>query len=164
MQPPSGDDALDFYLSPVTPAIVIRVLSRHPSGSSPNEDGITYHHLIMLLSTHHFLETLFSKLLLHIQLPPASWCQAKFLIVHKKGTTKDPSNFRPIDLTSMVAKLFHNILAMRLEEYFIQNFITDKSTEGFSEGGEWMCGKCLSSSIYYRECSVEFASFSSGFH
>ena len=128
MQPPSEDEVLDFDLSPVTPAIVKRVLRSRPSGSSPGEDGITYHHLKMLPSTHHFLATLFSKLL-HSQLPPASWCHAKILTAHKKGYTKDPLNFRPIALTSVVAKLFHKILAMRLEEYFIQNSIIDKSLQ-----------------------------------
>ena len=55
--------------------------------------------------------------------------------MHKKGNTKDPSNFRPIALTSVVAKLFHKILAMRLEEYFIQNSIIDKSLQkGFLKG------------------------------
>ena len=59
MQPPSGDDALDFDLSPVNPAIVKTVLSRRPSGAYPGEDRIIYHHLKMLPSTHHFLATLF---------------------------------------------------------------------------------------------------------
>ena len=89
----------------------------------------------MMPSTHHFLATLFSKILLQSQSPPSSWCHAKVITIHKKGDPQDPANFRPIALTSVIGKLYHKILAIRLEDYLIQNSIIDKSLQkGFLRG------------------------------
>ena len=114
---PSEDDLLQFDLSPITPSIIKKVLRKHPSSSSPGDDGITYHHLKMMPSTHHFLASLFSKVLLCSHAPPTSWTHAKIIMIYKKGDTTDPANFRPIALTSVIGKLFHKILANGLERY-----------------------------------------------
>ena len=56
-------------------------------------------------------------------------------MIHKKGDTTDPANFRPIALTSVIGKLFHKILANRLERYLIFNDMVDKSLQkGFLSG------------------------------
>ena len=89
----------------------------------------------MMPSTHHFLATLFSKILLHSQVPPTSWTHAKIITLHKKGDHRDPANFRPIVLTSVIGKLFHKILAIRLEDFLISNSMVDKSLQkGFLRG------------------------------
>ena len=132
---PEEEDLFDFDLTPITPSLVKKVLKKRPSGSAPGDDGITYHHLKMMPSTHHFLATLFSKILLQSQSPPSSWCQAKVITIHKKGDSQDPANFRPIALTSVIGKLHHKILACRLEDYLTQNSIIDKSLQkGFLRG------------------------------
>ena len=74
----------------------------------PGVDGITCHHLKMLA-------TLFSKVLLHSQVLPTCWTHTKIIMVHKNGDPTVPANFRPIALTSVIGKLFHKILAIRLE-------------------------------------------------
>ena len=128
-QVPSDEGLFDFDLSPVTPALVKKVLRKHSSGSAPGDDGISYHHLKMMPSTHHFLATLFSKILLHSQVPPTSWTHVKIITMHKKGDPSDPANFRPIALTSVIRKLFHKILAVRLEDYLVSNLMIDKSLQ-----------------------------------
>ena len=50
-------------------------------------------------------------------------------------TEKAHENFRPIALTSTVGKLFHKILAFRLEKYLIDNhWIDSKVQKGFLSG------------------------------
>ena len=118
-----------------TPSVIKGFLKSRPSNSSPGEDGVTYHHLKKLPSTHHFLATLFTKIMLHSHVPPSSWCTAKFITIHKNGDTSDPGNFRPIVLTSAVSKLFHKVIASRLEQYIISNDILDTSLQkGFLRG------------------------------
>ena len=43
----------------------------------------------MMPSTHHFLATLFSTILLHSQVPPTSWTHSKIITLHKKGDHRD---------------------------------------------------------------------------
>ncbi len=111
------------------------MLRKCSSRSSPGSDGITYHHLKKLPCTHHFLATLFSKILLGSKTSPACWCQAKSILLYKNGDSGIPGNFRPIALTSCIGKLFHKIIARRLESFLISNNVIDTSLQkGFLSG------------------------------
>jgi len=96
--------------------------------SAPGSDDITYFHLNHLPSTHHFMATLFNKLL-ETGSSPASWGSANVKLIHKSGDTSDPTNFRPIALTSVVGKVFHKILSYRLEDYLRKNNVIDTSIQ-----------------------------------
>lgn len=72
---PSPEVVEPFDVSPITPGCVKGTLKKCSSKSSPGPDGITYHHLKKLPSTHHFLATLFSKILQSSHQSPSSWCQ-----------------------------------------------------------------------------------------
>ena len=90
--PPSA-----FEMSSITPAVVRRDLNRCSNGSTPGPDKISYFHLKMLPCTHHFLATLFSKIISVTHNTPSSWCTANIILIHKKDDTGCPSNFRPIE-------------------------------------------------------------------
>ena len=77
------DEPIEFDLSAITPGTIRKILKSRPSNSSPGEDEITYHHLKKLPSAHHFLATLFSKILLQDHAAPESWCQAKIILIPK---------------------------------------------------------------------------------
>ena len=128
--PPSA-----FDMSSITPAVVRRALNRCSNGSIPGPDKISYFHLKMLLCTHHFLATLFSKIISVSHNTPSTWCTANIILIHKKDDTGCPFNFWPIALTSTIGKLFHRILARRLEEYLLDRDIIDPSIQkGFLSG------------------------------
>ena len=135
MPAPDPDEMTPFDLSAITPGSLKRILAKRSSNSSPGDDGITYHHLKKMPSTHHFLATLFSKILLEKQTAPDSWCEAGIKLVFKGGDKRSPANFRPIALTSAVGKLFHKIIALRLEQFALENNIIDTSLQkGFLTG------------------------------
>jgi len=132
---PVGDLEEEFLMSSIVPKLVKNTLHKCSLSSSPGSDGITYLHLRKLPSTHHFLTTLYSKILAQTQLPPTSWYMGKLTLIYKAGAANDPTNFRPIALTSVAGKLFHKIIARRLESYLLSNGIIDTSTQkGFLSG------------------------------
>ena len=127
--PPMDDSLVAFDLSAITPSCIKAALKKCSSSSAPGCDEITYHHLKKLPTPHHFLATLFSKILLLSHQPPPNWCMAKTILIHKKGNPRQPSNFCPIALSSGISKLFHKIITRRLEAYFVNNDIIDTSVQ-----------------------------------
>ena len=85
MPPPETSEMIPFDLSPITPGCIKKMLRKRSSNSAPGDDGITYHHLKKMPSTHHFLATLFSKILLEKQEAPESWSKAKIKLIFKGG-------------------------------------------------------------------------------
>ena len=95
----------------------------------------TYFHLKKLPSCHNFLATLYSKILLQSHSTSVSWCQGKTILLYKKGDARLPKNFRTITLTSVIGKLFHRILSLRLEKFVLSNKLLDSSIQkGFLFG------------------------------
>ena len=50
MPMPDVDSFVEFDMSPITPGLVKGILKSRSSGSSPGDDGISYHHLKKLPS------------------------------------------------------------------------------------------------------------------
>ena len=56
----------------------------------------------------------------------------KVNVLHKKGPTNDPGNFRMISLTSSIAKTYHLLLAKRLTKLLtMNNYINEKVQKAF---------------------------------
>ena len=108
---PRPEIVTEFNISHVTPSLIKRFLRKLPNASAPGPDRISYLHLKKLPSTHHFLATLFSKIILTNHRSPSNWCKGILRLIHKGGDTESPENFRPIALTLCVGKLLHRILA-----------------------------------------------------
>ena len=49
---------------------------------------------------------------------PLAWKQSHITPIHKGGSTDDPSNYRPIAVVSVVAKILEKIVATQLSSYF----------------------------------------------
>ena len=125
----------EFDMTPITPGQVKRMLQKYSPSSSPGTDQITYFHLRNLPSAHHFLATLFSKILLMSHRGPTSWFSAEITLIHKGGDPSHPSNFRPIAMSSVIPKLFHKILAKCLEVFLLSNGILNPNLQkGFLTG------------------------------
>jgi hypothetical protein len=95
----------------------------------PGPDELMYGVLLRLPSTHYFLSTLFSQLLLDNSNATAKWCQSEIKLIHKDGDKNDPANFRPISLTSCVSKIYHQILVDRMASYLSSNGLIDTTVQ-----------------------------------
>ena len=82
-----------------------------------------------LPSCHHFLATLFSKIILQGKSGPTSWYTSNIKLIHKAGNPSLTSNFRPIAFTSCRRKLFHKIIAKCLGRFLVSNHIIDTLTQ-----------------------------------
>ena len=56
---------------------------------------------------------------------------AKVIVLHKKGATDSPSNYRPISLLSIFSKIFEIIMHKRLHEFLEVNGILHSLQFGF---------------------------------
>jgi hypothetical protein len=73
-----------FDMSPINPSLVRRVLSSNKATSSPGPNELMYGVLLRLPSTHSFLSTLFSQLLLEDPDPTAKWCQSEIKLIYNQ--------------------------------------------------------------------------------
>ena len=64
---------------------------------------------------------------------PTEWKRACTILIHKKGNTNDPSNFRPITLESVPLKVFTSCLRNAIYSFLTSNnFIEHNIQKGFT--------------------------------
>jgi len=153
---PDDNSRSEFNLSPVTSGNIKSILKSRSSGSSPGDDTISYHHLKKMPSTHHFLATLFSKILLDSQLPLSSWCSARIKLIHKGGDTSDPANFRPIALCWQLSCSTNHCLPFGEISSWKQNHY-HFSTKRVSQWNQWHNGTYFHPLSNCRPCSFQQA-------
>ena len=76
------------------------------------------------------LETIFNYIL-NKKCFPKQWTKGIILPIHKKGDSKEPSNYRGITLVSCFGKLFTVIINERLKKWAEQNEIISDAQFGF---------------------------------
>jgi hypothetical protein len=93
---------------------------RSMSNSAPGKDRVEYRHLKMVDPECKVLGLIFNKCLEENKVP-LSWKQSTTILIYKKGSSDDPSNFRPIALMSCIYKLFTSILSSRVSHFAIDS-------------------------------------------
>ena len=77
---------------------------------------------------HHILATLCNKIL-STGCPPSTWSESVVTLIHKKGPTESPQNFRMIALTGCIGITFHLIMANRFTSYLTENNDIDETLQ-----------------------------------
>ena len=65
---------------------------------------------------------------------PNDWRTANVTPIHKKGDRTDPSNYRPVSLTSQVCKVLEKIVRDKIVNHMKENNLFSNSQHGFREG------------------------------
>ena len=65
---------------------------------------------------------------------PTDWKIANVTPIHKKGDRTDPSNYRPVSLTSQVCKVLESLVRSRVIEHLNENNLINEAQHGFREG------------------------------
>ncbi len=105
---------------------------KRTKNTSPGADGIEYRHLKKLDKSGQILEALYAAIW-RLRIPD-QWKMANTILIHKKGSTDDVSNFRPISLLSTLYKLFSGIMAARLTDVAVKHSWISPEQKGFLPG------------------------------
>ena len=131
-------------------------LLENPS-SSFNDEKPTYHEItninkmkssgspcphdqmsIIILKRCPILRTIIHKIISHCwmnKIFPRSWKHAFTILIHKKGDENDPSNFRPITLQPVFAKVYSSLIRNRIYNFLTENhYIESRIQKGFWKG------------------------------
>ena len=120
--------------SPITPKEVKAIFRGKSPTTAPGEDDLLYGVLAKLPAVHHFLATHYNKTQAS-SLAPKVWAGSIVKLCHKAGSTEDPSNFRPLALSSCLGKPYHQIKAARLNKYMVSNgYINTSHQKAFLQG------------------------------
>ena len=114
-----------------SPALVQSQLKRMRSDACPGPDGITY---MMLKRGGSFLLhqlVFFYQYCMNNSVIPTDWKQATVVPVYKKGARSSMANYRPISLTSCVAKLMEACVRDTLFNFWQSNNAIRSSQFGF---------------------------------
>ena len=65
---------------------------------------------------------------------PEDWKVANVTPIHKKGDRTNPSNYRPVSLTSQVCKVLESLVRKRIIEHMNENYLMSEAQHGFREG------------------------------
>ena len=65
---------------------------------------------------------------------PDEWKSANVTPIHKKGDKTDPSNYRPVSLTSQVCKVLESIIVDKVTKHLTDNDLLNDAQHGFRAG------------------------------
>jgi len=96
----------------------------------PGDDGLTYRHWKRLDPACSVLTEVLNTCLKYRRIPP-SWKRAVTILIHKKGSRENLSNWRPISLCRTLYKLYAGCIAGRLTEWLVANSVLSPCQKGF---------------------------------
>jgi len=77
---------------------------------------------------------------------PHDWMAANVTPIFKKGSKKDPANYRPVSLTSQIGKIFQRIVKAKIMNFLETNHLICHSQHGIRPKGS-----CLTNLLKFME-------------
>ena len=108
-----------------------KILKNISSYKSPGPDGILPRVLKEAAYELSGPITILANKSFELGVVPADWRDANVTPIFKKGDKKDPNNYRPISLTSVLCKVIETLLKNSIVEYLEKNNIIVNSQHGF---------------------------------
>ena len=116
-----------------TPDMVRQKLKNLNPGKSPGHDKWHPHFLRELANDICIpLSILFNKSLK--EKAHRSWLKAIITSIYKKGIRNDPGNYRPVSLTSVIAKVMESLVRDAILSHLIQHDVLSDCQHGFVPG------------------------------
>ena len=105
-------DEVEWVVGPITSDEVQAAIKACSSSTAPGVDGYRLENLKVIPVDE--LTAMFNLWLLAARLPEAL-NEARTTLIPKEAGTTDPAKFRPITVTSILTRLYHRVLASRLD-------------------------------------------------
>ena len=109
-------------------------MSALKTSSSPGPDGV--HPMVLKECARVLCEPLHLLFMKSLSsgVVPEDWRRANITPIFKKGSKTDPTNYRPISLTSVVCKLLERLIQKRIIEHLELNNFISSHQHGFRRG------------------------------
>ena len=130
----STPTGLDTWNAPIGVIETEKSLFKAKKGKAVGLDAVNLEIVLEFHKSHpDFLPYMFNSVLQSGKFPEA-WSTALVVLIHKKGSKSDLSNYRGISLLSSLAKLFCSILNDRISTWAEENHILSDTQLGFRRG------------------------------
>ena len=131
MQDVTDKQIQDIVITPELVAGKLEKLERHKSCGSDDIHSYVLRETAKEMSVP--LSLIFQKSL-DEGICPEEWKCANVTPIHKKGDRSEPSNYRPVSLTSQVCKVLESIIRDKIVEHLTENNLLNDAQHGFREG------------------------------
>ncbi len=134
--PEISSSSIPPNLTPMNPIVINPSLVEKAISKLKNSVSITPDYIPALFlkqtssSLSKPLSHLFNISLNHGKLP-SLWKQAIITPIHKKGLRSSVANYRPISLTSVICRIFENVIHEQLSNFLMQNSLISANQYGF---------------------------------
>lgn len=114
-----------------TKADILKAINRLKPSHSSGPDGITVNLLQKLSAAIVVPLEIILNLSMEEGTVPQEWKDAYVVPIFKKGTKANPSNYRPVSLTSIVCKLMETMIKDHMMDFLLRNNLLRASQHGF---------------------------------
>ena len=142
--------------SPFTEPELLAALRELRHCSAPGTDGLPYEVWTVRDSRWHHALLSFLELVRTWATVPTVWREGIVVPIHKSGSTRDPSNYRPITLLTSLTKLFERLVLRRIGPAL--NPILDPAQAGFRWGAD-VQAYALAETLRFRGSQRTWAAF-----
>lgn len=118
----------------ITEAGVAALISKLPAGKAPGPDGITSLMLKKTLPCSAKILSILFNFSIEKGEVPEDWRVAAVVPIPKTGKRDDPSNYRPVSLTSIPCKLMEHIIVTNLYDFLEKRNLLSPQQFGFRRG------------------------------
>lgn len=123
-----------FFCFPVYKEEIEKCVSKLANNKAPGIDGVSTTSLKASITAVSPVLSFLFNLSFETGIFPTSLKTALVIPIHKKGSTLDPNNYRPISLLSVFSKMLEKLMKERLLKFFsLHNFLCENQF-GFMEG------------------------------
>ena len=114
-----------------TPDVIYGIIRKLKPKTSCDPDGYSTYFIKQLASALvHPLSVLFESFF-SVGGVPTAWKAAIITPLFKKGQSSDPSNYRPVSITSVFGKIMERVIASSMLQHLKQNNLLNDNQHGF---------------------------------